>query len=64
VAYFDENFQTAEARRVAQEGKLAQHYRMVGTPIRIDTNRPLGGLAGLEGKIEVMPDDNEAPASP
>jgi len=62
VAYFGKSFQAPEARRRAREAGLALHYRMLGTPIRIETNRVLDALPNLSGKIERIPDDSDASA--
>jgi hypothetical protein len=62
VAYFGKSFQAPEARRRAREAGLALHYRMLGTPIRIETNRVLAALPNLIGKIERIPDDSDASA--
>jgi hypothetical protein len=52
VAYFGGGFQAAEAKSRASNAGLMLHYRMLVTPIRIDTNRALEALPNLYGKIE------------
>ena len=60
MAYFGGGFQAAEAKSRASNAALTLHYRMVGTPILIDTNRALDGLPNLRGRIERVSDDNDA----